>query len=128
MEAVVVILRNGRSKDKTDQVLFIDAVDLVSREKSVSFINTSQQEEILQAYLNFSSIENLASLRTIKEIEDADWSLSIQKFVKKELPRTDLETFSLRKHFENWTLSTKTVKNLSDDLLVDLKGLESPNE
>ena len=128
MEAVVVILRNGRSKDKTDQVLFIDAVDLVSREKSVSFINTLQQAEILNAYLNNSSIENLASLRSIKEIEDADWSLSIQKFVKKEVPKTDLESFSLGKHFENWTLSTKTVKTLSDDLLNDLKGLESQYE
>ncbi len=81
MEAVVIILRNGRTKGNQEKVLFINAVDLVTRERAVSYLSSSHQDEILSAYKGYKSIAGLSYVSTHKQIEQNEWSLAIPLYV-----------------------------------------------
>jgi type I restriction system adenine methylase HsdM len=82
MEAVVVTLRAGRPIDQANSVLFINAVNLFSRERGQSFLRNSDQEIILDAYQRRTDIVGLAALATIQQIAHKDFSLAIPLYVK----------------------------------------------
>lgn len=108
MDAVVIVLKNSRDSKITSKVLFIDAIDLVSKERSFSFINNEQQSTILNAYHKYSSIDNLSRLIDLSEIKKNQYSLAIPLYVPR-LRRDSLTSiFSKRNIFQDW------VNNFSD--------------
>ncbi len=120
MEAVVIILRNGRSDEHSSKTLFINAVDLVTRERAVSYLSDSQQSEILSAYRNYKNVSGLASVRRTKEIESNDFSLAIPLYVDK-LTGTNLnDQSSLSKVFESWISSSKKSESQLKSLLTEI--------
>ena len=82
MEAVVVVLRAGRTSRTRDSVLFVNAVDLVTRERAQSFLRPSDQKQILDAYEDFKDVPGLAKVASDKDIAAKDYSLSIPLYVK----------------------------------------------
>lgn len=84
MEAVVVVLRNNVVKSRIGKVLFINAVDLVSRDKAVSYLSDDQQKIILRSYKNFENIQGISAVSNIKTIQKNDWSLAIPLYVDRE--------------------------------------------
>jgi type I restriction system adenine methylase HsdM len=106
MEAVVLILRNGRKKLSCDKVLFIDAANLVIRERSVSYLSTSHQEQILNAYLNFQSIQGLSYVSTAEEIGKNDWSLAISFYIENRKHANEIENVNLSEMVKSWFNST----------------------
>ena len=120
MEAVVIILRNGRSDEHSSKTLFINAVDLVTRERAVSYLSDSQQGEILSAYRHYKNVSGLASVRRTKEIESNDFSLAIPLYVDK-LTGTNLnDEPSLSKVFESWLSSSKKSESELKSLLTEI--------
>lgn len=81
MEAVVVVLRAGRPTDQRDKVLFINAVDLVARERAQSFLRPAHQDAILKAYQGFADVEGLAAVASRETIATNGYSLSIPLYV-----------------------------------------------
>ncbi|MEV4814912.1 type I restriction-modification system subunit M [Micromonospora tulbaghiae] len=86
MEAVVVTLRAGRPADQTSNVLFINAVDLVARERAQSFLRDRDRATILDAYQRRTNIPWLATIATLEEIASKDFSLAIPLYVKQLRP------------------------------------------
>ena len=84
MEAVVVVLRNGRSKSALEKVLFINAVDLVTRERAVSYLSPTNQESILKAYTDYKSFPGLSFVSTHEQIMQNEWSLAIPLYVERD--------------------------------------------
>jgi type I restriction system adenine methylase HsdM len=82
MEAVVVTLRTGRPIDQANKVLFINAVDLFSKERGQSFLGDSDQAIILDAYQRRTDISGLAAVANIEQIAREDFSLAIPLYVK----------------------------------------------
>lgn len=81
MEAVVVVLRAGRPADQRDKVLFINAVDLVARERAQSFLQPAHQDMILKAYQGFADVSGLAAVSTRETIASNGHSLAIPLYV-----------------------------------------------
>jgi type I restriction system adenine methylase HsdM len=81
MEAVVVTLRAGRSAEQAGNVLFINAVDLVARERAQSFLRDSDQATILDAYQRRADIPGLATVATGEQIASNNYSLAIPLYV-----------------------------------------------
>jgi type I restriction system adenine methylase HsdM len=116
MEAVVIVLRNNQRKSRTEKVLFINAIDLVTRERAVSYLNPDHQLEILKAYKNFNEVKGLSFVATHKQIEENDWSLAIPFYVTKNSHSTVDSTFSLDDLVTSWAKSgvkrETTISNL----------------
>lgn len=77
MEACVLICRTQKSKTRKGKVLFINAVNEVTRERAQSFLTEEHQSRILQAYRSDTDISGLSRHVTISEIRSRSGSLSI---------------------------------------------------
>ncbi len=81
MEACIVICRNQKPPERRGKVLFINAVDEVTRERSMSFLKPEHQERITNAYYTFADQASFAHVAMLEEIRSNEDNLSIQLYV-----------------------------------------------
>ena len=77
MEACVLVCRTQKSKSRKGKILFINAVNEVTRERAQSFLTEEHQSRILQAYQSDADIPGLSRHVAIGEIRSKNSSLSI---------------------------------------------------
>lgn len=120
MEAVVIVLRNGRTDLDKTKTLFINALELVTRERAVSYLSNSHQNEILSIYNNFETKEGIASVRSTNEIKENDFSLAIPLYVEKNMTGIADAGITVHEMLTKWTSSStrskKTLISLLDQL------------
>lgn len=102
MEAVVIILRNGRSAVKSGKTIFINAVDLVTRDRAFSYLNDDHQNIIHSLYTNFVDEPGLSKVQTAKDIERNDFSLSIPLYVDRGSSEDKGTDLPISEIYENW--------------------------
>lgn len=83
MEACAVICRSRKPAERAGQVLFIDAVDQVARERSMSFLRPEHQKRILTAYRSWQDEPGFARIAGPETIVRQDFSLSIPLYVRR---------------------------------------------
>lgn len=81
MEAVVVTLRAQKPAHHKGHVLFINAINELSREQSQSFLREADQQKILNAYEEFADDPGFARAATLDEIAGKSFSLAIPLYV-----------------------------------------------
>ncbi|MXP15690.1 N-6 DNA methylase [Altererythrobacter confluentis] len=86
MEACVIICRSKKPAERQKQVLFIDAVAEIERERAQSFLKPENQQHILDAYQGFTNAPGFASVVRTADVLAADGDLSIARYVKKPKP------------------------------------------
>ena len=82
MEACVVICRSKKPPSRRGRILFINAVDEISREKAQSFLNVEHQDRILSAYRGYADEPGFAKIVSVKEVNEKNGNLSIQLYVR----------------------------------------------
>jgi type I restriction system adenine methylase HsdM len=125
MEAVVIVLRNGRKEDERSKTIFINAVDLVTRERAISYLGSSHQNEILSAYKNFKNVKGLSSVRSVRDILSNDYSLAIPLYVDKIEDLSYKDQPPLQDIFDSWFLSTENSKKATSRVLSLILDEES---
>lgn len=83
MEACIVICRTTKPKDRKGKVLFIDAVDQVTRERAQSFLTPAHIARITNAYRAFDDEPGFAVVATLEAINKQQHKLSIPLYVKR---------------------------------------------
>jgi type I restriction enzyme M protein len=118
MESCLVISKTNKSEVAKGKVLFINASDLVRKEKTISYLDDNHISNIYEAYKNFTDIEGLAKLVNIDEIIQNRSSLNINLYVNKYNSSgkgTFLDTY------ENWLISSKTLTDSMSSLFKTLQ-------
>src|SRR5688572_23655941 len=82
MEACVVICRAAKPKTRNGRILFINAVDEVTRERAQSFLTDDHIERIVTAYEKFKDETGFTRVVTLGEIRASDGNLSIPLYVR----------------------------------------------
>jgi type I restriction enzyme M protein len=82
MEACIMICRTSKSAERRGKVLFINAVDEVTRERSMSYLNSDHQQRIAETYYAFEDVPGCARAATLDEIRLNDGNLSIPLYVR----------------------------------------------
>ncbi len=82
MEACVVICRASKPAARQGRVIFIDAVNEVTRERSMSYLTAEHQQRIADAYHAFADVDGFAKVVTLDEIRANDGNLSIPLYVR----------------------------------------------
>lgn len=116
MEAVVVVLRNNRSKPNAGKVLFINALDLVTRERSVSYLGIQHQKTILTTYSKYRDVEGLATVCDHEQIRKNDWSLAIPLYVQKIQTVEDGANQNLSDLISTWVNCGDESRNATETL------------
>jgi type I restriction enzyme M protein len=81
MEACIVICRTAKSKASRGKILFINAVNEVTRERAQSFLTDDHIDRIVKAYEVFQNEPGFTSVATREEIRARDGNLSIPLYV-----------------------------------------------
>lgn len=102
MEAVVIILRNGRSDAHKKKILFINATELVSRDRGFSYLSEKDQGSILSAYQNYGNVVDLAQVVALKQIIKNDYSLAINLYTSRIAPESKNEKNDFLKLLFEW--------------------------
>lgn len=81
MEACVVICRAAKPKARKGNILFINAVNEVTRERAQSFLTDDHIERIVQAYERFKDEPGFTRVVTLEKIRTKDGNLSTPLYV-----------------------------------------------
>lgn len=82
MEACIVICQTKKPDSHKGHVLFINAVNEVTRKNAESFLEPSHIDKVAKAYAEYKTDDDIAKKVSIREIEKNGFSLSIPLYVK----------------------------------------------
>ncbi len=124
MEACIIICRTNKRAERRGQVLFINALNEVTRKNAQSFLEDKHIQKIASAYEKYENISDFAKVVTIKDIEDNNFSLSIPLYVKYSGQEPEIDERSLQERYESWRTHSEMMK-LRYMKLNDLIGKEA---
>jgi len=91
MEACVVVCRTAKPKARRGKILFINAVNEVSRERAQSFLSDTHIQRILSVYQAFRDEPGFTRVASREEIRARDGNLSIPLYVSPLAPEAPVE-------------------------------------
>ncbi|WP_449258751.1 type I restriction-modification system subunit M [Chlorobium limicola] len=136
MEACVVICRMDKPKERRNKVLFINAVNEVTRERAQSFLTDDHIQRIVGAYQAFVDEDGFARVIGNDEIAGKGCNLSIPLYVRAVTNPAmsvleDSERYgqnSLQQAINNWRESSKALRESMESLFVSLQDDYSIHE
>jgi type I restriction enzyme M protein len=126
MEACVVICRMNKPKDRRNRVLFINAVNEVTRERAQSFLTDEHIQRIVTSYQSFSDDDGFTRVVHNDEIREKGSNLSIPLYVRtngvngnSDSPRDSID---LKQAITNWQESSANLRESMSGLFQALEG------
>ena len=117
MEACIVICRTEKQAARRGQVLFINAVNEVTRKNAQSYLEDEHIAHITTAYEHFSDEDSYAKLATLADIAEHDYSLNIALYVRTE--REAETVLPVEECAEDWLVQSIALQEQMH-LLVDM--------
>jgi type I restriction enzyme M protein len=113
MTSCLLITNNNKSHERKGKVLFVQAVEEVRKEKTMSYLDPNHIERIHNAYLQFKDEDEFSKVVDLDKIlEDTHARLSVQLFVKNETVTED-----------NFSEAYKDWLKRSNDLVTSMNEL-----
>jgi type I restriction enzyme M protein len=127
MESCILICNRKKTASRRGKVIFIDAVNEVTRERAQSFLKPENQQRILQAFKNFADMRGFSKVATLAEIGGNGGNLSIPLYVKRVAVATTTDsngvTASLQFAWNQWQTDGRAFWRKMDALMETLDGL-----
>ncbi|HHA2607227.1 TPA: N-6 DNA methylase [Stenotrophomonas maltophilia] len=132
MESCIVICNRKKASARKGKVIFIDAVNEVTRERAQSFLKPEHQQHILSAFNAFTDEPGFAKVATLAEIGANAGNLSIPLYVKRiaAAGATDSndDAVSLRSAWDQWQTDGRTFWQQMDALVETLDSLSNARD
>lgn len=123
MEACVLICNMNKPKERKNKILFINAVNEVRREKTMSYMDKHHRDKIEDAYIRFEDIENFCKVEEINTIlEKNNANLNVQLYVRPKEENQD--KISLEEAINNWEISSKQLKHSFNKMIEVLEEVK----
>jgi type I restriction enzyme M protein len=120
MEACVIFCKMTKPKGKKGKILFINAVNEISRESGQSFLKPDHIRKIFEAYKNWSDIEDFSKVVSIEEIKEKSYSLNIPLYIRPKNNDNNGQ-ITISKAIANWAESSENLKYSVEDLYSNLQ-------
>jgi type I restriction enzyme M protein len=124
MEACVVVCRTSKPKPRRGKILFINAVNEVTRERAQSFLTNDHLDRIAKAYEQFKNEPNFTRIASLEEIRAKDGNLSIPLYVTSSSPVMEVceasatyDSDRLTEALTTWMESSRQVRKALDSIL-----------
>lgn len=123
MEACVVVCRMNKPKERRNKILFINAVNEVTRERAQSFLTDEHIQRIVEAYQNFADSEGFARVVSNDEVQGKGSNLSIPLYVRGANGSSNgsHETVSLKQTIAEWQKNSLELRKSMSELLESLR-------
>ena len=127
MESCIVICNRRKPAVRRGKVIFIDALNEVTRERAQSFLKPEHQQRILQAFKAFKDERGLAKVASVAEVIANAGNLSIPQYVKPVAPTPALgsngQVITLRSAWNEWQTDGQSFWLQMDALVETLDRL-----
>lgn len=110
MEACIVICRSKKPEKHKGQILFINAVNEVTRKNAQSYLEPQHIDKIAKAYEKFESDNDIAKKVSIRDIEKNDFSLSIPLYVKDPSAITMEVVMTVQDSYDVWLRTSRRLR------------------
>ena len=114
MEACIVICRSKKPKNRQGKVLFINAVDEVTRQQSQSFLTEAHISRIVDAYREFTDVDGFAAVATVDRLRSNQANLNIVNYVAKS--SNTVISVDLPTSLKAWNESSSEVRTAANQL------------
>lgn len=121
MEACIVICRSPKAKNRQGKILFINAVNEVTRQKTNSYLEERHIEKIVAAYRAYEDVEGFAQVVTNELVLANDASLKIDYYVQNKIHIYGIQA-SLPIVLAEWQQSSQELRTSMDNLFTLLQG------
>lgn len=118
MEACLLICRMQKPKERKGKILFINAVDEVRRDKTISMLEEKHIQKIFTAYKKYEDVEGFAKVVSNEDILANNATLNISQYVSKLAIQDNSPKRDLSEMMEDWSASRL---NLHQELEALLK-------
>ncbi|MEM9655379.1 MAG: class I SAM-dependent DNA methyltransferase [Actinomycetota bacterium] len=119
MESCIVICRSKKPADRVGKVLFIDAVNEVTRERAQSFLTEDHIDRIVQTFRTLEAEAGFAAVETLDAIAERNSNLSIPLYVTRGNDRTDHD---LEHSISDWLQSARQLRSAAGHLFERLQA------
>ena len=102
MEACIVICRTFKRPERRGQVLFINAVNEVTRKNAQSWLDDAHIRRIADAYEKYADADGFAKVATIADAEHNGFSLSIPLYVRETVNAQAIDARSVAECAADW--------------------------
>jgi type I restriction enzyme M protein len=106
MEACIMICRTSKKVNRRGQVLFINALNEITRKNAQSYLEAKHITRIATAYYNYADDDQFAKVATISDITRNNYSLSIPLYIRSHGLDAKIDSLSLEKHLSAWKESS----------------------
>lgn len=122
MEACIVICRMNKPRERKNKVLFINALNEVTRERAQSFLTDDHIMRIVEAYKAFADEDGFARVANNDEIRQKDSNLSIPLYVRLNNGNGNVSAHkvSLEQAITDWQDSSQKIRISMEQLLKNL--------
>ncbi len=118
MESCIVICRARKPAERVGKVLFVDAVNEVTRQRAQSFLTDDHIDRIVRTFQALESEEGFAAVETLDAIVEQNSNLSIPLYVTRENDRIDRD---LERSIADWRQSAVELRSAADHLFERLE-------
>lgn len=126
MEACIVICRTQKKRGRKRRILFINAVEEVTRNQGQSYLEDNHINRIVKAYKNFKDVEDFAKVASIDQIKANSYNLSIPLYVKPKINRhSETNTkVDLNRVIADWRKSSDELHKSMNELFEMLETFD----
>jgi type I restriction enzyme M protein len=131
MEACVTICRINKPADRRGKILFINAVNEVTRERAQSFMKEGHISKIVGAYRKFADVDGFSRAATLDEVRSNASNLSIALYVR--TPATaptggNGKQADLASAIAEWRVNSQALRVSMQELFVTLTEARTPGD
>ena len=82
--ACLMIFRDRKPEEKVGKVLMIDASNIYTAKRAQNELSDADVNRIFQLYTEYQDVEETAKVVTIREIEEKDYILSVNRYIERK--------------------------------------------
>src|SRR5688572_18653277 len=94
LAACILILKKKKSKERAGKVLIVDGSSLFRKGRAQNYLEPEHADQISAWTKKFEDVQDRATVVSLKEIEEKDWTLNISRYVLppigEEIPPLDV--------------------------------------
>lgn len=119
MEACLLICQTNKPKARKGKILFINAVNELKTEKSVSLLEENHIQKIYGAYRDYKDNEGFSKVVKDEEVLRNNGNLNITLYVSES--KTKAATGNIEELITEWNHSSMALRKSIKDLITELK-------
>jgi len=119
MEACLLICRTKKSAERKGKILFINAVDEVKKDKTISTLEDHHIDKIFKVYKEYKNIEGFAKVVSNEDILNNGATLNISQYVSRLEVKDNTPKQSFEELYAEWEQNRNELHNALEQLLKE---------